>query len=210
MYLPGVVSDFTQMTWYYSEDATENIFFFFQIISRNDKYTQFFFQIADRGCELGDSDLRDAARNILRIIPPDQTTMRNLFVSPVTALLSRVYIWMRTRMMHVDERRGRMYGTFVHCSAFAEAANRPDINILYVNFLWSTDRRQITFRCSLNIRRIAECCLPRLSNTSTLNDDFVFACRIRIPFTFRCKPGFILYFQKVDFWKCFHTFFLIN
>ena len=52
-----------------------------QIISRNEQYTQFFFQIADRGCELGDSDLRDAARNILRIIPPDQNTMENLYVS---------------------------------------------------------------------------------------------------------------------------------
>ncbi|XP_065212871.1 probable ubiquitin carboxyl-terminal hydrolase FAF-X [Planococcus citri] len=51
------------------------------IISRNEQYTQFFFQIADRGCELGDSDLRDAARNILRIIPPDQNTVENLYIS---------------------------------------------------------------------------------------------------------------------------------
>lgn len=51
-----------------------------QIISRNEKYTQFFFQIADRGSELSDSNLRDAARNILRIIPPDQTTVQNLYV----------------------------------------------------------------------------------------------------------------------------------
>ncbi|XP_065223298.1 probable ubiquitin carboxyl-terminal hydrolase FAF-X isoform X3 [Planococcus citri] len=50
------------------------------IISRNEQYTQFFFQIADRGSELGDSDLRDAARNILRIIPPDQNTVENLYI----------------------------------------------------------------------------------------------------------------------------------
>ncbi len=37
-------------------------------------------------------------------------------------------------MMHVDDSRGRMYGTLVYCSAFAEAANRPYINVLYVKF----------------------------------------------------------------------------
>ncbi len=38
--------------------------------------------------------------------------------------------------------RSRMYGTFVHCLAFTEAANRPFINVLYENFLWCTDRQQ--------------------------------------------------------------------
>ncbi len=41
-----------------------------------------------------------------------------------------------------------------------------------------------------NIYHTAKCCLPRLGNMSTLNDRFVFACCIRILFTFRCKPGF--------------------
>ncbi len=34
--------------------------------------------------------------------------------------------------------RGRMYGTFIHCLAFAEAANRPYTNVLYANSLWCT------------------------------------------------------------------------
>lgn len=56
------------------------VYLFLQIISRHEKYAQFFFNIADKGCELGDSDLRDSARSILRIIPPDQTTAQNLYV----------------------------------------------------------------------------------------------------------------------------------
>ncbi len=78
--------------------------------------------------------------------------------------------------------------TFVHRSAFAEAANQPYINVLYANFFWCTDSRRIAFGYSPNTRRTAECCLPRLGNTSTLNDGFVFTCCIR--FEFWCKPGF--------------------
>ncbi len=96
--------------------------------------------------------------------------------------------WMQTT--HADESWGRIYGTFIHCSAFAEAANRSYINVLYTNSLWCTDSRWIAFNCSLNIRHTAECCLSRLGNTSTLNDGFVFACRIRVLFAFKCKPGF--------------------
>ncbi len=92
-------------------------------------------------------------------------------------------------MTYADERRGRTYGTFVHCSAFAEAANRPYINILYANSLWNTDSWWIAFGCLPNICRTAECCFPHLGNTSTLNDGFVFAWRIRVPFVFRCKPS---------------------
>ncbi len=55
-----------------------------------------------------------------------------------------------------------MYGTFVHCLALVEAANRPYINILYTNSLWSTDSQQIAFGCSPNIRRIAECSVTHL------------------------------------------------
>ncbi len=51
--------------------------------------------------------------------------------------------------------RGRMYSTFVHYLAFAEAANRPYINVLYANSLWCTDSWQIALGCLPNIRRIA-------------------------------------------------------
>ncbi len=92
-------------------------------------------------------------------------------------------------------------GTFVHCSASAEATNWPcsqaikwivclHLNVSYANSLWSTDSWQIAFGYSLNIRRIAECCLPRHGNTSTSNVRIVFTCRFRILFAFRCKPGF--------------------
>ncbi len=82
-------------------------------------------------------------------------------------------------------------GKLVDCWAFTEAANRPYINVLYANSLWCTNSRQIAFNCSLNVRRAAECCLPRLRNTSTSNIRIVFACRIRIRvlFAFRCKRG---------------------
>ncbi len=43
----------------------------------------------------------------------------------------------------------------------------PGLNISYANSLWSTDSLQIAFSCSPNNRRTAECCLPRLGNTST-------------------------------------------
>ncbi len=82
-------------------------------------------------------------------------------------------------------------GKFVDCSAFAEAANRPYINVLYVNSLWCTDSRRIAFGYSPNVRHTAECCLPCLSNTSTSNVHIIFECRVRIRvlFVFRCKPG---------------------
>ncbi len=96
--------------------------------------------------------------------------------------LSWVYIW--TRTTYAEARRGRMYGTFVHCSAFAEASNRPYINVLNANSLRSTDNRWIMFGCSPNIRCTTECCLPLIHNMSILNDHFIFACHIRILFAF--------------------------
>ncbi len=51
------------------------------------------------------------------------------------------------------------------------------------------DSRWIAFGCSPNVRHTAECCLPRLRNTSTSNVRVIFACRIRILFAFRCKRG---------------------
>ncbi len=82
-------------------------------------------------------------------------------------------------------------GKFVNCSAFAETANWPYINVLYANSLWCTDSQRIAFGCSLNIRHTAECCLPRLWNTSTSNVRIIFECRVRIRilFAFRCKRG---------------------
>ncbi len=89
---------------------------------------------------------------------------------------------------------------FVDCSAFAEAANRPYINVLYANSLWCTDSRRIAFGCLPNVRHTAECCLPRLRNTSTSNVQIVFACciRVRVLFAFRCKRGFRVEFVQVS------------
>ncbi len=96
---------------------------------------------------------------------------------------------MRMRTIHVEGRRGRMYGTFLYGLEFSEAANRSYINILNVNSLWSTDSRRIGFGCLSNVRHTVECCLPRLGNTSTLNDRLVFACHVHVLFVFRRKPG---------------------
>ncbi len=77
-------------------------------------------------------------------------------------LLSRVYIW--TRMVHAEARQGRMYGTFLQCSAFAKASNRPYINVLNANSLWSTDIRWTEIGCLPNVRHTAEYYLPRNVN----------------------------------------------
>ncbi len=81
-------------------------------------------------------------------------------------------------------------GKFVNCSAFAEAANWPYINVLYANSLWCTDSRRIAFGCLPNVCHTAECCLPRLRIMSTSNVCIVFACRVCVLFAFRCKHGF--------------------
>ncbi len=110
------------------------------------------------------------------------------------------------RTTHKEARPGRMFSTFVHCSAFAEASNRLYINILSMIFLWSIDSRCIAFGCSLNIRHIAKCCLPHLNNKSTLNHHFIFACRVHVLLTLRRKPGFRYNFitlcrvREVCFW----------
>ncbi len=96
-------------------------------------------------------------------------------------LLSRVYIWMRTT--NAEARRGRMYSTSVYCLAFTEASNRPCINILNANSLWSSNSRWIPFGCLSNVYCISKCCLPRLGRS----------LRFHMPhlpsrlFTFRCK-----------------------
>ncbi len=72
--------------------------------------------------------------------------------------------------------------------------NRPYINVLYANSLWCTDSWRIAFGCSPNVHHTAECCLPRLRNTSTSNVRIVFTCHIRILFVFRYKQrGFSFY-----------------
>ncbi len=76
--------------------------------------------------------------------------------------------------------------------AFAEASNRPYINVFNVNSFWSTNSWWILVGGSPNVRRIADCCLHRLGNTFTLINLFVFAFRVPILFAFRCKPSFIL------------------
>ncbi len=81
-------------------------------------------------------------------------------------------------------------GKFVDCSAFAEAANRPYINVLYASSFWCTDSQRIAFGCLPNVRHKAECCLPRLRNMSTSNICIVFARHVRILFALRCKRGF--------------------
>lgn len=47
-------------------------------MSQRPHYVQFFFQVADRGCELKDAALRDSARSILKLIPPDIATIERL------------------------------------------------------------------------------------------------------------------------------------
>ncbi len=105
-------------------------------------------------------------------------------------------------------------GKFVHCSAFAEAADRPcsqavrkpviakckkkwrlHLNVSYANFIWSTDIWGIAFGCSPNIHRTAKCCWPRLKNTSTSNVRIIFACRVRVLFLvpMQTKRGLINY-----------------
>ncbi len=105
---------------------------------------------------------------------------------------SWIYIWTRTQTMYMEVRRDRTYGTFVHSWHSPRPSNRPYINISNANSLWSTDSPRIVFGCLPYIRRTAECCLPHLDGKSTLNNHFVFTCRIcvRFLFAFRCKPGF--------------------
>ncbi len=55
----------------------------------------------------------------------------------------------------------------------------------------STDSIRLFAKRS-NVRHTAECCLPRLRNTSTSNVRIVFACCVRVLFAFRYKRGFTL------------------
>ncbi len=93
-------------------------------------------------------------------------------------------------------------GKFVDCLAFAEAANRPYINILYANSLWCTDSQRIAFGCSPNVCHTAECCLPCLKDMSTSNVRIVFTCRVHVLFVFRCKRSLIYYCLTYAYTVC--------
>jgi len=47
-------------------------------MSQRSQYATFFFQLADLGCSLPHSQLRDGARNLLQLVPPDTYTVTRL------------------------------------------------------------------------------------------------------------------------------------
>ena len=47
-------------------------------MSQRAQYAQFFFQLADLGCALRLEQLRDGARNLLQLVPPDVLTVMRL------------------------------------------------------------------------------------------------------------------------------------
>lgn len=47
-------------------------------MSQRSQYATFFFQLADLGCTLQHSQLRDGARNLLQLVPPDTFTVTKL------------------------------------------------------------------------------------------------------------------------------------
>ncbi|XP_014223439.1 probable ubiquitin carboxyl-terminal hydrolase FAF-X isoform X1 [Trichogramma pretiosum] len=48
------------------------------ILSQRPQYANFFFQLADLGCTLDIPQLRDGARNLLQLVPPDRLTVNKL------------------------------------------------------------------------------------------------------------------------------------
>ncbi|XP_012528213.1 probable ubiquitin carboxyl-terminal hydrolase FAF-X isoform X2 [Monomorium pharaonis] len=48
------------------------------VMSQRSQYATFFFQLADLGCTLQHSQLRDGARNLLQLVPPDTFTVTRL------------------------------------------------------------------------------------------------------------------------------------
>lgn len=51
-----------------------------QIISENPKYVNFFLQVSDKGIEIENQQLREAARCILKLIPPADSTVKKIKV----------------------------------------------------------------------------------------------------------------------------------
>ncbi len=154
-------------------------------------------------CKLPNSVLNLFLEHILKNVGHGENLGTKIFIIKfitrvyICMWMRRVYIWMRMRTTHVEVSQGRLYSICVNCSAFAEAANRPHINVLNANFLWSTNSQWIVFTYLLNVRHPAGCCLPRLGIISTSNIHFIFACciHIRVLFAFRYKPSVSLLFK---------------
>lgn len=53
---------------------------YLQIISENPKYVNFFLQVSDKGIEIQNHQLREAARCILKLIPPAESTVKKIKV----------------------------------------------------------------------------------------------------------------------------------
>jgi len=51
-----------------------------QIISENPKYVKFFLQVSDKGIEIENQQLREAARSILKLIPPAECAVQKIEV----------------------------------------------------------------------------------------------------------------------------------
>lgn len=49
-----------------------------QVMSQRPQCVNFFFQLADLGCTLQHAQLRDGARNLLQLVPPDNLTVSRL------------------------------------------------------------------------------------------------------------------------------------
>lgn len=47
-------------------------------MSRKSNYAKFLFQLSDLGCQLHYPPLRDGARTLLQLVPPDQSTVEKL------------------------------------------------------------------------------------------------------------------------------------
>lgn len=59
----------------------ELIFIFLpQLMSQQPNYVQFFFQVADLGCTLRNAPLREGARMLLSLVPPDTLTVQRLTI----------------------------------------------------------------------------------------------------------------------------------
>lgn len=53
---------------------------YLQIISESPKYVNFFLQVSDKGIEIENQQLREAARCILKLIPPAESTVKKIKV----------------------------------------------------------------------------------------------------------------------------------
>lgn len=51
-----------------------------QIISENPKYVKFFLHVSDKGIEIENQQLREAARSILKLIPPAKCAVQKIEV----------------------------------------------------------------------------------------------------------------------------------